>query len=144
MTARVVVRLLRLFYQRVSELQLTPSALLPVPGCDPGPISRLFPRLASGSAARVLTCKTGTLRYQDNGVAVLSGYFHSPSHGNVLFVVAATDAGQKLTQWRRTQQRWILEQLEQHGVAQIERCGPSLAFSDTWASVLCGTSREDG
>ena len=96
LTARLTVRLLREFHHALKALQLAPRAVLPVPGCDPGPVGRMFPRLSWGARARTVAVKTGTLRTTDNGVAVLSGFLTSPRHGVVVFCVAAPDAGKRL------------------------------------------------
>jgi len=139
MTPRCVVRLLRLFHQTVTHLDLTPSDLLPSPACDPGPVPRLFPLLSTDPRGRQLACKTGTLRHQDGGVAVLSGFFPSSSHGLVLFVVAATRAGDNLTGWRRTEQSWLLDLMTASDGVGAERCGQPMVYSDTWASVAVAT-----
>ena len=53
----------------------------------------------------------------DASVAVLAGTFTSPVKGPVVFAVAAPRAGGSLQYWRRAQQRWILELMDQLGGA---------------------------
>jgi D-alanyl-D-alanine carboxypeptidase/D-alanyl-D-alanine-endopeptidase (penicillin-binding protein 4) len=135
MTARVVVRLMRSFLASVRAAGLQADDLLPVPGCDPGPTMRMFPRLASGEYQHTVVCKTGTLTSTDGGVAVLSGSFTSRDRGTVIFCVAAPRTGRELTRWRRLEQDWLLDLIAANGGAESLRCMQELPYSDTFASV---------
>jgi len=135
MCARTAVRLLREFRASLAESQLAPARLLPVPGCDPGPVPRMFPTLSRGERARSVAVKTGTLRTTDNGVAVLAGTFDSPEHGVVLFCVARPDAGKNLKRWRRAEEQWLLDLMTGAGGAVAIDCAAELPFSDTHAEI---------
>jgi D-alanyl-D-alanine carboxypeptidase/D-alanyl-D-alanine-endopeptidase (penicillin-binding protein 4) len=135
MTARVVVRLMREFLAAATEAGLQPDDLLPVPGCDPGPTMRMFPRLVSGDHQHSVVCKTGTLTTTDGGVAVLSGSFRSRDRGIVLFCVAAPRIGRELTRWRRLEQDWLLHLIATHGGAEPFECTRGFPFSDSFAKV---------
>jgi D-alanyl-D-alanine carboxypeptidase/D-alanyl-D-alanine-endopeptidase (penicillin-binding protein 4) len=133
MTSRVVIRLLRAL--REDELGAEPADILPIPGCDPGPIPRMFERLAAGDTARTAVCKTGTLRDQDDGVAVLAGYLSTERYGEVLFSVAAPAAGERLGHWRKVEEDWLLGLIERLGGALPRPCSGSLPYSDTMSIV---------
>jgi D-alanyl-D-alanine carboxypeptidase/D-alanyl-D-alanine-endopeptidase (penicillin-binding protein 4) len=135
MNARLAVQLMRELRRTAEQLHLHPSDLLPVPGCDPGPVARMFPRLAWGTRARTVATKTGTLKTTDNGVAVLAGYFSSPDRGEVLFCVAAPDAGSSLWHWRSVEQAWLLDLMKRLGGATQMSCGSTLPYSDSLAEV---------
>jgi D-alanyl-D-alanine carboxypeptidase/D-alanyl-D-alanine-endopeptidase (penicillin-binding protein 4) len=135
MTSRLVVRLLRELREASDELGAEPADILPIPGCDPGPIPRMFARLAAGDTARTAVCKTGTLREQDSGVAVLAGYLSTERYGEVLFSVAAPAAGNRLGHWRKVEEDWLLGLVERLGGALPRPCRGSLPFSDTMSIV---------
>jgi D-alanyl-D-alanine carboxypeptidase len=135
LSARTVVALLRAFHAEAAEHGLGPGDLLPVPGCDPGPVPRMFPRLASGERARTTAVKTGTLRTTDAGVAVLAGYFTSPDRGQVVYCIGATRAGDRLRHWRAVEERWLLDLMAAAGGAEPRPCGGELPLSDAAAEV---------
>ncbi len=135
MTPRLVVRMLRRFGAFLEGLGLAPRDVLPVPGCDPGPVPRMFPELAAEPLSKAVTCKTGTLRETDGGVAVLAGWFATPGGGRVLFCVASPRAGRELAKRREQEQRWLLDLIDRSGGALRRPCGTTLVFSDTGASV---------
>jgi D-alanyl-D-alanine carboxypeptidase/D-alanyl-D-alanine-endopeptidase (penicillin-binding protein 4) len=135
MTARVAVRLMREFLAAMADAGLQPDELLPVPGCDPGPTMRMFPRLVSGKFQHTVVCKTGTLTTTDGGVAVLCGSFTSRDRGVVLFCVAAPRTGRELTRWRRLEQDWLLDLIASNGGAKSIECTQSFPFSDSFATV---------
>jgi D-alanyl-D-alanine carboxypeptidase/D-alanyl-D-alanine-endopeptidase (penicillin-binding protein 4) len=135
MTARQVVRLLRSFDEACRKHGLDLDEVLPVPGCDPGPLARMFPKLASGEGARTTVVKTGTLRTTDGGVAVLSGWFDTPERGRVVYCVAAPQAGDALRRWRLTEQNWLMDLMRLGGGARKIPCRGELPFSEAFAEV---------
>ncbi len=135
LTARQVVRLLWAFDAECRELGLDSSDILPVPGCVPGSLPRMFPRLAKGENARTAIVKSGTLTTTDGGVAVLAGFFHSLKGETVAFCVAAPHAGGRLTHFRLAEQDWLLDLMRSAGGADRRTCGTPLAFSDTMADT---------
>ncbi len=135
MTARQVIKLLWAFDAACRELGLDPSDILPVPGCVPGSLPRMFPRLATGENARKAIVKSGTLTTTDGGVAVLAGFFQSLKGETVAFCVAAPHAGGRLTHFRLAQQDWLLDLMGSAGGANRRTCGTPLAFSDTMADA---------
>jgi D-alanyl-D-alanine carboxypeptidase/D-alanyl-D-alanine-endopeptidase (penicillin-binding protein 4) len=135
MTARAVVGLMRSFEAALGAAGLGMDDVLPVPGCDPGPTRRMFPRLAAGEFERAATVKTGTLTTTDGGVVVLAGSFQSPRLGQVLFCVAAPRTGRDLTRWRRLEQAWLVDLIESAGGADPVACSGELPFSDAMAIV---------
>jgi len=135
MTARIAVHLMRRFMSVAAQRGLAVEDLLPVPGCDPGPTRRMFPRLVSGRWERTVVLKTGTLTTTDGGVVVLAGTFHNSRHGVVGFSVAARNTGRELTRWRRLQQEWLLDLMGSNGGAEEITCSDELPFSDTFAVI---------
>ena len=135
MTARQVVRLLWALRDLGIRLRFVLEEVLPVPGCDPGPTPRMFPRLAAGASERTAVIKTGTLSTTDGGVAVLAGYFESRDKGPVAFCVAAPGAGGALRTWRIAEQEWLLDLMGQVGGAVPIECGPAPAYPETFAEV---------
>ena len=68
-------------------------------------------------------------------MAVLSGYFDAAEQGEVLFCVAATEAGSSLRSWRGIQEKWLLKKIEQLGGALSKPCGQSFEFSDAFVEI---------
>lgn len=135
LTALQVVRLLWAFDATCREMGLDPSDILPVPGCDPGSLPRMFPRLAQGEKARTAIVKSGTLTNTDGGVAVLAGFFQSLKGETVAFCVAAPRAGGRLTHFRLAEQDWLMDLMDSVGGADRRTCGTGLVFSDTMAET---------
>jgi D-alanyl-D-alanine carboxypeptidase/D-alanyl-D-alanine-endopeptidase (penicillin-binding protein 4) len=135
MTVEQMAALLTELELEAEEHGLALGQLLPVIGCDPGSTRRMFPALAGTDLAGSVTGKTGTLTHTDGGVVVLAGAFTSPTNGPVVFAVAVPRAGGSLEYWRRAQQRWVLELMEEQGGAIASPCGPPLPFSDTDAEI---------
>ena len=135
MTPRLVVAMLRGFRAALTGWGLGLRDLLPVPGCDPGPVSRMFSKLTRGRWAQTVVGKTGTLTDTDGGVAVLSGSFRSAGGREILFCVAAPDAGGDLHRWRRKEQRWLLELMRAQGGAVEQPCSAPFVLSDAFATV---------
>jgi D-alanyl-D-alanine carboxypeptidase len=136
MTARLAVALMREFLELADAQGLAVEELLPVPGCDPGPTRRMFPRLLSGEYERAVACKTGTLTTTDGGVVVLAGTFRSRDSGVVVFCVAAPRTGRQLTRWRRLEQEWVLDLIGRSGGAEPFECGAEFPLSDAFAVVV--------
>jgi D-alanyl-D-alanine carboxypeptidase/D-alanyl-D-alanine-endopeptidase (penicillin-binding protein 4) len=134
-SARTGVGLMRAFVEKVSDLGLAASDVLPVIGCDPGSTDRKFPKLALPSRSGSVVVKTGTLINTDGGVAVLGGLFETLDHEIVLFCVAARQTGWKEPHWRRMQQGWLLDLITNAGGAVQRPCGEELPFSDTFAET---------
>jgi len=135
LTPRLVVRLLREMHATLSDHALAPHDVLPVPGCDDAPVSRMFPALTNPPLGRAAAVKTGTLRFTDGGVAALAGYFASPERGLVLFCVAAPRAGARIQSWRATEQRWLVGLIAELGGASPDDCGPELLSPDELAMI---------
>ena len=135
LTARQVVKLLWAFDATCRELGLDTSEILPVPGCVPGSLPRMFPRLAQGENARTAIIKSGTLTNTDGGVAVLAGFFQSSEGQTVAFCVAAPKAGGKIQRMRLKEQDWLLDLMGSVGGANRRLCGTELVFSDTMADT---------
>lgn len=140
MTARQVVRLLQAFEDACDKHGLALDEVLPVPGCDPGPLGRMFPGLATGEDAARTVVKTGTLRTTDGGVAVLAGYFDSPGRGRVVYCVAAPGAGESLRRWRLSEQSWLLDLMRLAGGARSFDCRGELPYSEAFAEVVIHSS----
>jgi D-alanyl-D-alanine carboxypeptidase len=113
----------------------TTRRLLPVLGCDPGPTRRMFPRFREEPLAAAVTVKTGTLTTTDGGVAVLAGHFLSPTVGEVVFCVAAPEAGGAIDRWRRLEQEWLVDLISSVGGAVASPCGGTLPLSDTLVEI---------
>ena len=135
MTARQVIRLMWALRDLGEKLGFDPEDVLPVPGCDPGPTERMFPRLTAGPTARTAVVKTGTLTTTDGGVAVLAGFFESVDEGPVAFCVAAPRAGGELRRWRLAEQRWLLDVMASTGGAVALPCGGDFPLSDAFADL---------
>jgi len=135
-TARGAVALLAAFERALAGWELEPADLLPVPGCDPGPVPRMFPRLARPPFARAAVVKTGTLSDTDGGVAVLAGYVATRDAGRVRFCVAAPGAGRRLRAARRQEERWLLDLVRRLGGPVPRPCPAPLAYPDTFAEVV--------
>jgi serine-type D-Ala-D-Ala carboxypeptidase/endopeptidase (penicillin-binding protein 4) len=144
MTARAVVELMRQFVAATNTHGLSMQDVLPVPGCDPGPTSRMFPRLVSGPHARTVVCKTGTLTTTDGGTVVVSGLVRSRRHGELLFCVATPNTGRAVTHWRRVEQEWMLDLIAGSGGAEPFACGAEFPLSDAFAEVEVSTPRAAG
>ncbi len=136
MTPRQVTALLHRFRDALAGHGLEPGDVLPVPGCDPGPVPRMFSHFARGPLARTLACKTGTLDTTDGGVAVLAGYATTRRAGPVVFVVAAPRAGTRLHHWRRVEQHWLESLFNRLGGAVQKPCPAPFPYSDSSARVL--------
>ncbi len=135
LTPRLGVALLDVLRRWLLDHGLTLRDLLPVPGCVPGPLPRMFPHLASPPLAGAVACKTGTLATTDGGVAVLAGAVTTRKSGQILFFVAAPEAGNDLRRWRRVEQRWLEECLDALGGAVTAPCPPPLPWPDDRATV---------
>ena len=136
MTARVAVRLMREFQSDLENYDLQLDDVLPVPGCDPGPTRRMFPKLANDPQGPRAVVKTGTLTTTDGGVVVLAGAFSNSDLGMVFFCVAATRTGREITRWRSAEEAWLLMLMESVAGAESRECGPELPFSSSDAVVV--------
>lgn len=135
MTARTVVGMLRGFEDTVRKVGLGVDDLLAIPGCDPGPTRRMFPRLVSGPHERAVVGKTGTLTTTDGGVVAFAGTFLSHDRGEILFCVAAPGSGWEITRWRGVEEAWLIDLLVASGGAEARGCGPDIPYPDTMAEV---------
>lgn len=140
MSARLVVALMRQLLARMEEAGMQPEELLPVPGCDPGPMGEMFPRLASGPNAQTVVGKSGTLTTTDGGVVAYAGTFDSRDRGRVIFAVGVPGSGWETRRWRDAEQEWLLELMTSLGGAAPRPCGPELPHSDSFAEVVFDTS----
>jgi D-alanyl-D-alanine carboxypeptidase/D-alanyl-D-alanine-endopeptidase (penicillin-binding protein 4) len=140
MTPREVVRLMHDLRSTCLRVGIEVEDVLPVAGCDPGTM-RAFPRLDSGPAARVLTGKTGTLTYTDNGITALAGYVHT-SEGMLIFCVAAPRSSGRISSARYAEETWLLDRINDHGGPQSRTCGLSPWHSDADAKVVMGSGLE--
>jgi D-alanyl-D-alanine carboxypeptidase/D-alanyl-D-alanine-endopeptidase (penicillin-binding protein 4) len=135
MTARTAVELMRQFVAATEARGVRVADVLAVPGCDPGPTRRMFPQLVSGPHANTVVCKTGTLTATDGGTVVLSGLVRSRRYGKLLFCVAAPGTGHAVSHWRRIEQEWLTDLIEDAGGAEPVACGEAFPLSDTFAEV---------
>lgn len=135
-TARLAVGLTREFLAIAERAGLRPEELLPVAGCDPGPIGDAFPHLVAGPQERTVLGKTGTLITTDGGVVAFAGTFNSRDRGPVLFCVAAPRSGWQTPRWRRAEESWMLDLMASTGGAEMRVCGPLLPHPDTMAEVV--------
>ena len=134
-TARLAVGLTREFLAVAERAGLRPEELLPVAGCDPGPIGDVFPHLVAGPQERTVLGKTGTLITTDGGVVAFAGTFNSRDRGPVLFCVAAPRSGWQAPRWRRAEESWLLDLMASTGGAEARACGPLLPHPDAMAQV---------
>jgi D-alanyl-D-alanine carboxypeptidase/D-alanyl-D-alanine-endopeptidase (penicillin-binding protein 4) len=134
-TARLAVRLMREFLDVAGRAGLPPEELLPVAGCDPGPIDDMFPNLAAGPQERTVVGKTGTLITTDGGVVAFAGTFRSRDRGPVIFCVAAPRSGYHSQRWRNVEESWLLELMAGLGGADARACAGELPHPDTMAEV---------
>jgi len=134
-TARLAVRLIREFLTVAARAGLRPEELLPVAGCDPGPIADMFPHLAAGTQERTVVGKTGTLVTTDGGVVAFAGTFNSRDRGPVIFCVAAPRSGYQARRWRSVEESWLLDLMASTGGAEARACGAELPHPDTMAEV---------
>ena len=141
MTPRLGIRLLDSLRTWLGAHGASLRELLPVPGCAPGPVPRMFPHLAAPPLAGALAVKTGTLDTTDGGVAVLAGTVRTRAAGDVSFFVAAPRAGGALRHWRRVEQRWLERLIETLGGAVSLPCPPAFPFSDQAAAIRTPSSR---
>jgi D-alanyl-D-alanine carboxypeptidase/D-alanyl-D-alanine-endopeptidase (penicillin-binding protein 4) len=141
-TARLAVRLIREFLSVAARAGLRPEELLPVAGCDPGPIGDMFPHLAAGPQAFTVVGKTGTLITTDGGVVAFAGTFNSRDRGRVVFCVAAPRSGYQARRWRAVEESWLLELMASTGGADARACGPELPHPDTMAVVAAPAALE--
>lgn len=136
LTARQMVALLWAFDATCREFGLEPADILPIPGCAPGSLPRMFPALSGGVGAKKVVVKSGTLTSTDGGVAVLAGLFTTPEGETVAFCVGSERAGSHLKRSRLEQQRWVLDLIGLAGGAATRPCGPPLPFSDSEAVAV--------
>lgn len=135
MTARGAVRLVWELDATAAWHGFTVRRVLPVLGCDPGPTRRMFPRFQRPPLSAAVAVKTGTLTTTDGGVVVLAGHFVSPTVGEVVFCVAAPQAGGAIDHWRRLQQEWLVDLIGSVGGVVASPCAGELPFSDSLAEI---------
>lgn len=135
LSPRAVVALLKEFRATCDRLGLKVGDVLPQAGCDPGTVTRFFPRLASGEAAGVLVGKTGTLTATDGGVSVLAGFL-STGRGELLFCAAVPRARGRVHTARRAEEQWVIELLAAHGGARPLPCASPVREPDEGATVI--------
>ena len=135
LSPRGVVALLKEFRATCDRLGLRVADVLPQAGCDPGTVTRFFPRLSSGEAAAALVGKTGTLIATDGGVSVLAGYLSTAS-GELVFCAAVPRAGGRLLTARRAEEQWVLDLLASQGGARPLPCGSPVREPDENATVI--------
>ncbi len=135
LTPRLVVRLLREFRKTCERTGANIESLLSVAGCDPGTVTRFFPRLGQGDAATSVAGKTGTLTSTDGGVAVLAG-FAKTAEGDLVFCVAVPNAAGRLKRARSAQEQWLLDLLARHGGPQPRACSAPLVEADEGATII--------
>ena len=141
LTPRQVVHILKELRATAGRLGMGVESLLPVAGCDPGTVTRFFPTLSDGVNFASLVGKTGTLTSTDGGISVLAGFVNS-AQGVLVFCVAAPHAAGRLRTARRTEERWVLDLLAQHGGPQPFACAPPLAAPENGAEIVPAPARE--
>ncbi|HEX6852776.1 MAG TPA: D-alanyl-D-alanine carboxypeptidase [Candidatus Polarisedimenticolaceae bacterium] len=137
LTPRQMVGLMRELRSTAGNHGLGVEEILPVAGCDPGTVTRFFPRLSTGSNATALVGKTGTLTATDGGIAVLAGFLNT-GEGEFVFAVAAPRAAGKLRLARRVEEQWLLDLLARHGGARPRTCAGPLAGPADGAAIVEG------
>ncbi len=135
LSPRSVVALLKEFRSTCDRLGLKVQDVLPQAGCDPGTVTRFFPRLSIGEAAAALVGKTGTLTATDGGVSVLAGFLSS-AQGELVFCAAVPRAGGRLVTARRAAEQWVLELLASQGGARPLPCASPVREPDENATVI--------
>jgi D-alanyl-D-alanine carboxypeptidase len=137
LTPRQMVGLMRALRSTAGSHGLEVEEILPVAGCDPGTVTRFFPRLSTGTNATALVGKTGTLTATDGGIAVLAGFLNT-GEGEFVFAVAAPRAAGKLRLARRVEEQWLLDLLARHGGARPRTCAGPLAGPADGAAIVEG------
>jgi len=132
LTPRLVVHLLRLAERETARHGLALEDVLPVTGCDPGPLSHALSQVPEGSVIG----KTGTLVSTDGGVAVISGVAPGAGGDGLVFCVAAPGTNGHTRRWRAAEQRWLLDLLAVRGGGSEGPCPRELPFSDADARVV--------
>jgi len=135
LTPRQIVELLRAFRRSAERLGLGVEGLLPVAGCDPGTVTRFFPRLSSGEYATALVAKTGTLVTTDGGVSALAGFVNTAA-GELTFAVVAPRAAGRLRSARAAEERWLVDLIARHGGPRPRRCAPPLGGPESGADIV--------
>ena len=143
LTPRQMVGLMRELRATAGTHGLDLEELLPVAGCDPGTVTRFYPRLSTGSHATSLVGKTGTLTSTDGGISVLAGFLNT-GEGEFVFALAAPRAAGKLRLARRTEETWLLELLARHGGARPRTCAGPLAGPADGAAIVESTQARVG
>jgi D-alanyl-D-alanine carboxypeptidase/D-alanyl-D-alanine-endopeptidase (penicillin-binding protein 4) len=143
LTPRQMVGLMRELRSTAGSHGLDVEEILPVAGCDPGTVTRFFPRLSTGSNATALVGKTGTLTATDGGVSVLAGFINT-GEGEFVFAVAAPRAAGKLRLARRVEEQWLLDLLARHGGARPRTCAGPLAGPADGAAIVEGPQARAG
>lgn len=137
LTPRQMVGLMRELRSTAGDHGLDVEEILPVAGCDPGTVTRFFPRLSTGTNATALVGKTGTLTATDGGISVLAGFLNT-GEGEFVFAVAAPKAAGKLRLARRVEEQWLLDLLARHGGARPRTCAGPLAGPADGAAIVEG------
>jgi D-alanyl-D-alanine carboxypeptidase/D-alanyl-D-alanine-endopeptidase (penicillin-binding protein 4) len=139
MTPRQIVRMLRELRARTNERPGLLADLLPVMGCGPSTLTKLFPNLRRSGQADGMLAKTGTLTTTDGGVAALAGVVPTVN-GDLFFSVVVPRAGKDLWAARRAQEEWVEGLIRRHGGLRAIPCPAALPLSDTGAEVVVGAS----
>ena len=142
MTARTVVSLLGALEASCDRLGIDVDEVLVVPGCDPGPMRRIVPRLAAAPRRGTVTCKSGTLKSTDGGVTSLAGFVET-ADGRVRFCAAVPHAGSDLIGWRQVVEGWLLQRIDELAGVQRRPCAVETGYSDSWAEVVTIEGGED-
>ena len=104
MTPRDTVTMLRALMKWLSKNKLYPSSVMAVAGVDAGTLRNRF---TEGDFAGSVIAKTGTLYTTDTGVAALAGVMYTRARGPLLFAVYDVAEGKRVTNLRRTQDKFL-------------------------------------
>ncbi len=137
MSSRLIVRLLRELRETCGRLGLTVESVLPVAGCDPGTLSHSFLPLYHEPFATSVVAKTGTLTSTDGGTAVLAG-FANTGRGELVFAIAAPNAGGQLHGARLRQLDWVQQLITRSDGPRPRGCGNPLGWPEGDAHVFTG------
>ncbi len=134
MTARLIVRLLRDLREILAGHGHSIDELLPVMGCGPSTLTKVFPSLAKSGGAVGMAAKTGSLINTDGGVAALAGFLRT-ADGELLFALLAPRSGREISAARRKEADWVAGLAKQFGGPQAATCDYPFGHSDDQASV---------
>ncbi len=134
LTPRQTVRLLRDFALVCKKAGIAMESLLPVMGCGPSTLVKIYPGLHKSGLVNGMAAKTGTLTTTDGGVSVLSGIADTTG-GKLLFALFTPGSGTRLRAARKDHEVWLARLVEDFGGMRPHSCPSVLPYSDERAVV---------